>query len=112
MAGTFVRVPLPDSGWILPTLETDVTVGGTHGHWGLRKVGNIVYGIINIAIANPAANKLVMTFPAGYRIGLPPAGGEGSGALVATGLRLLTSGACRTNGAASTIVVSFSYPVG
>lgn len=67
MAGTDIRI-IEDSGWILPTLLTDVTLNnGTYNHRGYRRVGKTLFLEIALTIANPAANKSLFNLPAGFR---------------------------------------------
>lgn len=98
-----------DSGWILPTLATDVTVNATWLHLGYRKIRGIVYSVIAVDVANPAADKLLFTLPAGYRPGI-----SGSKRLIAGDSGLIrinpTNGEVRANNATTLFVVTVSYP--
>jgi len=104
-----------DSGWILPGLASDVTVGATWAHHGYRRVGKIVWIAVNLAITSVAADKLLFTLPAGFRPSPDQADGGGRLALAigASGgyIRIHpTNGEVRTNSTASSIIGSNSFP--
>lgn len=99
-----------DSGWVLPTLATDVTVNGTAGaHLGYRKIGKVVYLQISVDVASPASDKLLFTLPAGYR----PEGSVRVVALGASGAMRVypTNGEVRMGSATSPVAIAMSYPV-
>lgn len=59
-----------DSGWILPTLATDIAVRGIfYAHKGYRKIGKTLWIVIDVTVANPAASKALFTLPAAYNPG-------------------------------------------
>lgn len=70
MSGTGIQI-VEDSGWILPTLATDVTITATGGrkHLGYRKYRGRVEVAVALDVANPAAGKLLFTLPVGFRQG-------------------------------------------
>lgn len=64
--GTEIQIS-PDTGWILPTPATDITVGATFSHLGYRVIGKRLVMNIGFDVANPAINKLIFTLPVGFR---------------------------------------------
>lgn len=103
-----------DTGWILPTLATDVTVsaGVTSGHYGIRKVGKIVFLSVSLAIANPAASKLLFTLDPAYRPATPSAGGSILAAMASgSQIQVRTDGTVRTFISSASAVGTMSWPV-
>jgi hypothetical protein len=102
-----------DSGWILPTLETDVSIAATWMHLGYRRLGGVVYLVLNLTIANAAVDKLLFTLPAEFR----PKNQDGSrklilGAVSGTLLRVSPmDGTVRANSATTSTIVCSAYPL-
>ena len=89
-----------DTGWILPTPATDITVGATFSHLGYRVIGRRLVINIGFNVANPATDKLVFTLPVGFRPAVQ------SGRYIVLGgmsgqLRAYPNGEIRTNSAGS-----------
>lgn len=98
-----------DTGWILPTLATDVTVTANRIHLGYRKIEKVVHAVIALSVANPATDKLLFTFPVGFRLGAVSADytlANLSGMLV----RIYGNGECRANSAATAVTGLFTFP--
>jgi hypothetical protein len=112
--GTGIQI-VPDTGWTLPTLATDITVDGTRIHLGYRKRNGVVFCVLALAVASAAADKLLFTLPAGYRLGGSPGYAlVPSGVVTSVGsVRLYPNGEVRTNSASTTSISGgFSFLAG
>lgn len=108
MSGTDTRLPLADTGWILPTLATDITVLGTFDHKGYRRIGKICYLSLSLTVANTAIDKLLFTLPVGFRV--TGATKSFSGGL-SGGARIYPNGEIRLNTAATAMIGEASFVI-
>lgn len=102
-----------DTGWILPTLATDVTVTATAGrkHFGYRLYRGRVEIAVALDVANPAAGKLLFTLPVGFRHGAAltamAVATVSAGAM--TILRMDADGTIRTGASVGNLLVDVTY---